>query len=220
MKKLHSLSYLMLALAIFQLFGCSDRPGQSNENPAKEDLDKQVHVSTEKFKNRPIHKKLTASIIDSTTDSDLLQTVFDYLSAIRTDDYQKEYETVMNWNKSQQAIYLIWILETEVNNGGYNQFYYNTDRRFYKHLPDALRLVGANMFSDLTQRANSAFEKENKEITKHQDGTIEGFSKSYKDNVLNNFDTEFYELYKRENLYQLQINFIRNHKSDFIEQDQ
>ena len=29
----------------------------------------------------------------------------------------------MSWNKSRQAIYMIWALEAEVNDGGYNQFY-------------------------------------------------------------------------------------------------
>ena len=52
-------------------------------------------------------------------------------------------------------------------------------------------------------------------ITKHQDGTLDGFSKSYEDNPLNNFDTEFYALYKTENLQQLQVDFVRRRKSQF-----
>lgn len=95
---------------------------------------------------------------------------------------------------------MIWALEAEVNNGGYNQFYFNSSGQFYKHLPDALKLVGAPKFADLTKRANNTFEKENPKITQHQDGTIEGFSKSYDENPLNKFDDEFYDLYETENL--------------------
>lgn len=51
-----------------------------------------------------------------------------------------------------------------------------------------------------------------KKITKHQDGTIEGFSKSYDENPLNDFDTEFYELYQTENLQQIQVDYIRKIK--------
>ena len=76
----------------------------------------------------------------------------------------------MSWNKSRQAIYMIWALEAEVNNGGYNQFYFNLSGQIYKHLPDALKLVGANKFADLTKRANETFEKQNPKITQHQDG--------------------------------------------------
>ena len=180
-------------------------------------MNEQLANSVEAFKNRPIHKELTEQIIDTTADENLLQVVFDNLSEKQTTDYEKEYETVMSWNKSRQAIYMIWALEAEVNNGGYNQFYSNSSGQFYKHLSDALKLVGANKFADLTKRANETFEKENPKITQHQDGTLEGFSKSYDDNPLNKFDDEFYDLYKTENLQQVQVDFIRKHKTEFTD---
>ena len=180
-------------------------------------MEEQLANSVEAFKNRPIYKELTEKIIDTTKDENLLQVVFDNLSEKQPTDYEKEYETVMTWNKSRQAIFMIWMLEAEVNNGGYNQFYSNTSGQFYKYLPEALKLVGANKFAKLTEKANKTFEKENEKITKHQDGTIEGFSKSYDDNPLNDFDTEFYDLYKTENLQQIQIDFIRKNKKEFID---
>jgi hypothetical protein len=112
---------------------------------------------------------------------------------------------------------MIWLLEAEVNNGGYNQFYFNSSGQFYKQLPEALRLIGAYKFADLTIRANNTYEKENAKITKYQDGTIEGFSKSYDDNPLNKFDDEFYDLYKQEDLQKIQVDYIRKHKSAFVD---
>lgn len=201
---------------ILNLFGCS---GQSKNDDGKltPEMEEIIASSVDEFKNRPIHKKLSEQIIDTTSDENLLQVVFDNLSEKQPNDYKKEYETVISWNKSRQAIYMIWILEAEVNNGGYNQFYFNSSRQFYKHLPEALKLVGATKFADLTERANKTLESENEKITKHQDGTIEGFSKSYDENPLNDFDTEFYELYKTENLQQIQIDFIRKNKKEFTD---
>lgn len=196
--------------------GCS---GQSNKNDGElsKELQDQIAQSVEAFRNRPIYKELTEQNIDSSSDDKLLQVVFDNLSEKLPANYEKEYETVMTWNNSRKAIYMIWVLEAEVNNGGYNQFYSNSSGQYYKELPDALRLVGANGFADLTQRANDLFEKENEKITKHQDGTIEGFSKSYEDNPLNDLDTEFYELYESEKLMQIQVDYIRENKNDFID---
>jgi len=163
-------------------------------------------------------QKLTAEIIDATPDSELLFIINDNLSdKASKGDYTKEYEIVSSWTKSQQAIYIIWWLEAEVNNGGFNQFYFNSSGQFYKQLPDALKLIGAYKFADLIQRANEIFEKENEQITKYQDGTLEGFSKSYENNPLNDFDNEFHALYKSESLFQLQIDYIRQHKQDFID---
>jgi hypothetical protein len=197
---------LNLIAIVFILFGCS-----------RQVKNEKLSDSIESFKNRPIHKKLTEQIIDKTSDDNLLQTVFDNLSEKLPNDYTMEYEAVITWNKSRQAIYTIWTLEGEVNNGGYNQFYANSSGQFYKLLPDALKLIGASKFSDLTKRANDIFEKENPNIIKRQDGTLEGFSESYENNSLNKFDDEFYSLYKHENLQKIQVDYIRKHKLEFID---
>jgi len=205
-----------LITTILNLFGCSGQT-KKDEGKLSKETEEQFANSVEAFKNRPIHKELTEQIIDTTSDDNLLQVVFDNLSEKQPTDYEKEYETVMSWNKSRQAIYMIWALEAEVNNGGYNQFYFNSSGQFYRHLPEALKLVGANKFADLTKRANETFEKENPKITQHQDGTLERFSKSYDDNPLNKFDDEFYDLYKTENLQQIQVNYIRKNKKEFTD---
>jgi hypothetical protein len=166
--------------------------------------------------SRPFYLELTEQIIDTISDENLVLVVFDHLSQKQSGDQTSEYQTVMSWNRSSQAIYMIWILEGEVHNGGYNQYYFNTKGEFYKHLPDALKLVGAHKFADLTMRANDIFEKENKKITKHQDGSLQGFSKSYEDNPLNTLDKEFYQLERTQDLQQLLVNFIRKHKADFV----
>lgn len=194
--------------------GCSEK---KKEAGISKEFEEQLDKSIEAFKNRPIYKELTVQNIDSTSDDNLLQVVFDNLSEKIATDFEKEYEIVMSWNKSRQAIFMIWLLEGEVNNGGYNQFYYNSSGKFYKHLPEALKLVGAEKFADLSERANRTFETENEKITKDQDGTLEGFSKSYEDNPLDVFDTEYYKLEKVENLHQLQIDYIRRNKKDFID---
>jgi hypothetical protein len=201
---------------ILNLFGCSGQIKKNDSGLSKE-TEAQIANSVEAFKNRPIFKELTEQIINTTADENLLQVVFDNLFEKLPTDYEKEYKTVMSWNKSRQAIYMIWALEAEVNNGGYNQFYFNSSGQFYKHLPEALKLVGTTKFADLTKRANETFEKENPKITQHQDGTLEGFSKSYDDNPLNKFDDEFYDLYKTENLQQIQVDFIRKNKKEFID---
>jgi hypothetical protein len=201
--------------ALFKLFGCSEPSKKSGlSKKEKNQMDKNI----DSFMNRTKYKILTNQIIDTTSDDDLIQTVFDNLSDNVPKDYTKEYETVISWNKSRQAIFMIWWLEAEVNNGGYNQYYFNSSGQYYKLLPEALKFVGAFKFSDLTEKSNQIYEKEYGKITRHHDGTLEGFSKSYKDNPLNDQDDKFYALYKEEDLQQIQIDYIRRHKKDFIDQ--
>lgn len=199
---------------LFKWLGLS----QKKNDQSKNDLTEQITQSVENFKSRNTYKKLTSEIINNSSDDQLLQIVFDNLSKKFSADYKKEYETVMIFSKAQQAIYIIWCLEAEVNNGGFNQYYFNSSGQFAPLTPDALQLVGAHKFSALVAMANNVYETEYSNITEYQDGTLEGFSKSYNDNPLNKFDDEFYELYKIENLQQLQIDFIRKNLVSFIEE--
>ncbi|HEY4322433.1 MAG TPA: DUF4375 domain-containing protein [Mucilaginibacter sp.] len=185
----------------------------SKENTSAEEILKSV----ENFKNRPIYKVLTAEIIDRTPDDQLLQVIFDNLCEKLPKDYSKTYTSILSFSEGQQIIYVIWLLAAEVNNGGFNQYYFNSSGKFRKLVPDALRLINAGKFVDLMTRANLIFETENEKITKHQDGTLEGFSESYKDNPLNALDKKFYELDKNDQLDKLQVQFIRKNKIEFID---
>ena len=211
--------FLIIISSIFKFFGCTSKSGNSQNQTISEktELDEQIMKSVEEFKNRKIYKKLTAEIIESTSDDELLQVVFDNLSEQLPKDYRKEYEFITTkFNSSQQAIFLSWWLEGEVNNGGFNQYYTNSSGQYAEMVPQLLEKMGAIRFAELTDRANKIYKSNFEEITKEQDGTIEGFSKSYENNPLNDLDSEFYELYKEEDLYKKQIEFIRANKEDFI----
>lgn len=210
------ISVIMFA-SLLKLFGCSEQSNKGVTSSKSDSLDAQITKSVEDFKNRPIHHELTSEIIETTVDENLLQTIFDNLSEKLPKDYKKEFQAVTSWNKHRQAIYIIWTLEGEVNNGGFNQFYFNSSGQFAELAPEALKLVGAAQFADLATRANAVYQKQYAKITEHQDGTLEGFSKSYDDNPLNKFDNEFYALYNTENLQQLQVDFVRKNKQFFID---
>jgi len=214
MKPLQVFIKLFLVVTLLNLFACSEPSKKSGLSKEEKD---QIEKDVDSFMNRTIYKTLSEKIIDTTDDEDLIQTVFDNLSKRLPEDYTKEYETVMSWNKSRQAIFMIWWLEAEVNNGGFNQYYSNSSGQYHKQLPDALRLVGAIKFAGLAEKTNEIYKKEYEKITKHQDGTLEGFSKSYENNPLNDQDDKFYALYKDENLQQIQIEYIRKHKKDFVD---
>jgi len=207
----------MMFASLFKHFGSLGKAKQRDEESKPDTIEEQIHKSIEDFKNRPIYKSLTTNIIDTTPDDDLVQSIFDILILRFPKDYTKEYQTVLGWTKSQQAIYITWYLEAEVNNGGFNQFYYNPGGQYAGLIPGALELIGASNFADLTIRANEVYQRENDKITRQQDGSLAGFSKSYDDNPLNKFDEEFHVLNKGGRLQNIQVDYIRNHKEDFID---
>lgn len=59
-----------------------------------------------------------------------------------------------NSGRSQeQAIYCIWWLEGEVNNGGFHQYFLNSSGDLYAETLSALEAIGANKTKALLERA-------------------------------------------------------------------
>jgi len=51
----------------------------------------------------------------------------------------------------------LWALEAEVNNGGFDQFFFNSAGDLAFYAPEALRSIGANRMAALAEEANSVF---------------------------------------------------------------
>ena len=160
--------------------------------------------------------RLTIEKIDKMTDNDLLFEVFKDIAERYTGQTQNKREIISSLTKEQQAFYALTVLEMEVNNGGFNQYYYNNGDEFADEAVTGLKMIGADKFTELVKKANDTYRQQNKKITEKQEGSLEGFSESYKDNPLNDLDKAFYNLYKEEPLTQLTVDFVRKNKHKFI----
>lgn len=207
--KLISVRITFLFVMILAMASC-----RSKETADKSDNDSVAGQAEESRARKP--GKLTAEFIDTAQDNILMNAVLDAFFNELKEDYGREKEIVQSWPEPKQTIYIISQVEAEVNNGGFNQFFVNSAGQFAAMAPGAFTLIGANGFSDLVVRANRVYVTEYETIVKYQDGTVDGFSKSYKNNPLNALDDEFYALYVRENLEKLEAAFIRKNKESFI----
>lgn len=199
---------------ILNLFGCK---AQTNENNNRMPTDEEITQSIQSFLNRPIYKKLTKEIIDTLPDQELNQTIFDNISINMEGDKRNASDIIKGLSKGQQAIYSIWIVESEVNNGGFNQLYFNGYEEIVKIAESGFSTIGAHGFADLTKRANLLYKEIKPDLQKYDDGTVESFSKSYENNPLDTFDTEFFKLYEKEKLTDLIIDYVRKNTDEFID---
>jgi uncharacterized protein DUF4375 len=56
-----------------------------------------------------------------------------------------------------QVLVTIWGLEADVNNGGFNQYYFNGSGDQAWFAPTALRRIGAHQMAAIAERANASF---------------------------------------------------------------
>lgn len=191
----------MLSL-ILKLFGCGNKSANEKtfdaSNPMKE------------FKqNLETNRILTREVLDTTPDEKLEDKIIANINSKLGEDFSNEKGVLPALSKERQAIYYIYLIEMEVNNGGFDQFYLN---KFVNHdgaymfdkTSEAFQLVGATKFADLIRRADLVY-KENKENFRDKEGLFE------------KLDQEFYNTYKQENLFELRTQFIRDHISAFTD---
>lgn len=206
--------------AFFNFLGCKGQSTKTNITTTNIDH-KQLDNSIEAYKNRPVFTELTLQILDSVHDDNLEQIIIDNIFSKQDSIGSNEtnYSIIKSLSKGRQAVFATWGLEAEVNNGGFNQYFYNfsTSGQYAEEAADGFVLIGANKYANLTQRAIDLYMKNIKYFENYKDGTLESFSKSYDNNPLDKLDKEFYALDSVEHISKLRIHYIRKHKNEFID---
>jgi Domain of unknown function (DUF4375) len=162
---------------------------------------------------------LSLENIISTSDEDIDQQIMDCIEN-RLSEFN--YDTgclLKSLPSGAKALYLTWVVEGEVNNGGFNQFYWNG---YGKHAHDALKAFeyfGALEHAEIVRLAIYTRSKEKTVISLLKligavIGNIKAFSYSYKVSKLDPIDDLFYEV--KENLGVLRLAKIRSSPTSFV----
>ena len=104
-------------------------------------------------------------------------------------------------------------LEREINNGGLNQYFINSSGGFAHQTVQSLITIGANKTADILQKAIDQFP--NKKVPKDRDERIELVEQIEEtaNDVWEELDGKFFEY--EDDLNMLNLNFVRQHKTDF-----
>ena len=97
--------------------------------------------------------------------------------------------------RGQRMLWATRLLEDEVNNGGFNQYFWNTRGAT---LDDAIRgfqTFGTRAHTELARKAGEIYAKDKERLAKAQaEGTLDAFSESYDDQPHEALDSRFYGL--------------------------
>jgi len=111
----------------------------------------------------------------------------------------------------EQVFLLIWELESEVNNGGFHQYFYNSSGALAPNIVSALKILGAEAVADIAQRALNAV---GNAITSWSDDAVRLASvnrlSSEAREILENLDQEYYKC--PEDLTPLLYKYVAEHR--------
>ena len=173
-----------------------------------------IEMSFEEFENRRIYLSLTPEILSAIPDDELEQAIIDFIFSKLEGNWEKEKDVIGSLSPALSGFYATWILEAEVNNGGYNQFFYNSSGQWIGEAIEGFRLFGAAAHAENAERAYGMYLGEKENLDKYKElRTLESFSASYDDTQLGELDDEFFSL--TEDLSQLRIAYVRNNPDRF-----
>ena len=170
----------------------------------------------DEFWNRIIYKELSFEILATVPEDKIELVILDYIET-KISDYRVRFDVISRMPEEFQMVHSTTALETQVNNGGFNQFFYNPSGQYAEMALRSLKLIGATEYYEILQRAIETYmkEKENPELQNlYSQRTLEAFSESYKLTSLGECDNEFYDLGER--LTELRLKFIRSNLHLFV----
>jgi hypothetical protein len=170
------------------------------------------------FENRKRYERLTLEILESTPEEQLEQVLLDFLEQKLGAGYsERTASLVAAFPSGLQVYYFIHTLEAEVNNGGYNQYFFNPSGLQAGQALESLRRIESPEHLLNLEKAIALHEQEAQDPRLHAlyaQRNEEAFMQSYELTGLGKIDDEFYAL-----LPQLRAalrRFIRAHLEEFV----
>ncbi len=153
-------------------------------------------------------------------DADLEQAAYDRTAAKVNADPQQEQRLFAALNTSQKMVLATYGCEAEVNNGGFHQYFWNSEGRHAQAALDGYRLIGASRHAALVKRAIATARAEEARMNRLRAGAGKDdfdkrFAESEEHSALNALDDPFYKAEAAEPVTALRASYIRKHIRDF-----
>ena len=117
-----------------------------------------------------------------------------------------------------QSFYLVWLLEAEVFNGGFNQYFWNVSPELVEGTQDALLQIGATEVLELFRHALSQGKQESaKRNALKTRQSLEAFTESYQHSKLEEYDSLFVKV--ATELPIKRIAYVRANEANFAKRE-
>ena len=116
---------------------------------------------------------------------------------------------------AEKVFFCVWVLTGQVDNGGFDQFFFNSSGNYSTEAVDAFEKIGASKTAGIVYRANSVFKngRPSKNWTARQD-ELDALPESAEER-LRRLDDEFYKC--DEDIDKLLYEFVVKQRSEFLD---
>ena len=140
-------------------------------------------------------RKLTPALLHAVPDDELADAIVQHVVLHTSANATNRLSIVREMPAGVRAIYTTWLVDAEVCNGGFNQFFWNQNRELGGEALAGYELMGAEAYADVMRGALATWEAEQAGQARfHAEGTLEAFSASYAHTTLGEADERYLEL--------------------------
>lgn len=125
-------------------------------------------------------------------------------------DYGNNIEALSD---AEKVVLFVENLEREVNNGGFNQFFFNSSGDYANETLTALKLIGANKTVEIVSRAYSEWPDSNILRDRFQRQKVLSKIEAKSNAIWNNCDSLFYEY--EDDITSLLLIYVKANKNEF-----
>ena len=142
--------------------------------------------------------KYDANRLENSNDEELAKLIYDKACELHCETFGQNFEIA---NPALKEIYGTWVLENEVNNGGFDQFFYNNGIEMAEFAKSGFRRIGADQIAELVDKS----------LQIYRDQSVEYANK--RNPNLNELDDVFYAY---EGLEDLRLTYIKANYQEFV----
>jgi uncharacterized protein DUF4375/uncharacterized protein DUF1629 len=157
---------------------------------------------------------VSLSDIAATPDEMLWQLIFLCQVSRVKGSAEEQYRTVRSWSPGLRMLWATQLVDDEVSNGGFNQYFFNTGGHFVDEAIAGFKLIGAPERAELVAAAAEQLLRDAPQLRPfYEKGTLEAFMESYRHTDLSTLDAAWHsatEFSSRRTRY------IRSHPEEFL----
>jgi len=163
----------------------------------------------------PRFRELRAEVLSTVPDHSLAAAVYTHALHHCLPSLDQEMAIISALPLPVRAVYATVLLDNEVLNGGFSQFFWNSTGQFARMAVEGLDYFGAQEHARVTRAAVAVYESGRAGLTRfREEGSDEAFRSFSKASKLQPFDEQYYAL-GGDSLSDILSQFIRHHLQDF-----
>ncbi|MFN7564543.1 MAG: DUF4375 domain-containing protein [Prosthecobacter sp.] len=169
------------------------------------------------LQQRPKWRHITAETLAAIPDDELEIAIFDIVWALPIKSLDQSLTTLSELGNGYQTVYTTLQLETEVSNGGFQQYFHNSTRHYFPMAREGYHRLGLTTLVQIADAAKAAYDEElalRPSQAESPDEQLDEFMSRYEDSKVDSATDRFYA--EKKAAKAARTTYIRQHPEQFF----